>query len=490
VGGSEWLIDKANKYGLMDKPTGSLTETLTRLGTGVLSPTAGPRAAVAAGKAIKGTAKAALEDLSMAGTGQGGSKFAQTLMEPGTAFATRPKGGAYLGAKSVDEPSLSGFDIKVKDFTANLDRNDPLQKEVFNFFDKKLRNYVTNQQGTVDDPIFKKLLEGKIENFTYESPEKFAAARAGDKEALKAVREAYDAAVPVSGYVGGKYGKTSRELYKLEQDMAAKIKEQSPDNYITTMMAQARTMTPEQLGKYPSLYSAPGFKQFSQEAEAGPLQRILNKTDLPPHLRRAIAEGEPVYAMSGPSNVLIDRATDMSQLRDYLLNRTPAEIKNMGVADVVEKSAEWHAKLAAARRDPKNFSRKQLLEGTEDVMPLSNNTKIVDIRTSDALALEGNIMKHCVGGSNYCNGVAKGDIKVYSLRDKNGISHATIELRMGSDQKYNNVFQIKGIKDKPVEEEFLPQIDEFLTAYSDKLGDTPLIINESPRFLPETWRNR
>jgi hypothetical protein len=490
VGGAEWLIDKANKYGLMDKPTGSMTETLTRIGTGVLSPTAGPRAAVAAGKAIKGTAKAALEDLAMAGTGQGGSKFAQTLMEPGTAFATRPKGGAYLGAKSVDEPSLSGFDIKVKDFTANLDRNDPLQKEVFNFFDKKLRNYVTNQQGTVDDPIFKKLLEGKIENFTYATPEQFAAARAGDKTALKDVREAYDAAVPVSGYVGGKYGKTSRELYKLEQDMAAKIKEQSPDNYTTTMMAQARTMTPEQLEKYPSLYSPPGFKQFSQEAEASPLERMLNKTDLPPHLRRAIAEGEPVYAMSGPSNVLIDRATDMSQIRDYLLNRTPAEIKNMGVADVVEKSAEWHARLAAARRDPTNFSRKQLFDGTQDVMPLSNNTKIVDVQTKDALALEGNIMKHCVGGSNYCNGVARGDIKVYSLRDRNGIPQATIELRMGSDEKYNNVFQIKGVEDKPVAEEFLPQIDEFLTTYSDKLGDTPLIINESPRFLPETWRDR
>jgi hypothetical protein len=490
VGGSDYLIQKSRELGIADKPTGSTTETLTRLGTGIISPTAGPRAVVAAGKTVKGTAKAALEDLAMASTGQGGSKLSQQIMAPGTAFAVRPKGGVYLGARSVDEPSLSGFDVKVKDFTANLDRNDPLQKEVFNFFDKKLRNYVTNQQGTVDDPIFKKLLEGKIENFTYETPEKFAAARAGDKEALKAVREAYDAAVPVNAFVGGKYGKTSSELSKLEQNMASKIKAQSPDNYITDLMVQARRMDPTEIEKYSSLYGAPGFKQFSQEAESGPLQRILNKTDLPPHLRRAIAEGEPVYAMSGISNVLIDRVTDMSQLRDYLLNRTPAEIKNMGVADVVEKSAEWHAKLAAARRDPKNFSRKQLFEGTEDVMPLSNNTKIVNIKTNDALALEGNIMKHCVGGSNYCNGVAKGDIKIYSLRDKNGIPHATIELRMGSDQKYNNVFQIKGIKDKPVEEEFLPQIDEFLTTYSDKLGDTPLIINESPRFLPKTWRDR
>jgi hypothetical protein len=493
VGGSDYLIQKSRELGIADEPTGSTTESLTRMGMGILSPTAGPRAVAAAGKAVKGTAKAALEDLSMAATGQGGSQFAQkfataTGLDP--KFAVRPKGGAYLGAKSVDEPSLSGFDIRVKDFTENLDRNDPLQKEVLNFFDKKLRNYVTNQQGTVDDPIFKKLLEGKIQNFTYESPEKFEAARAGNKEALKAVREAYDAAVPVNTFVGGKYGKTSSDLYKLEQNVASQIKAQSPDNYITTLMTQARRIDPTEIQKYSSLYGTPGFKQFSKEAESGPLQRILNKTDLPPHLRRAIAEGEPVYAMSGPSNVLLDRITDMSQIRDYLLNRSPAEIKNMGVADVVQKSAEWHAKLAAARRDPTNFSRKELYSGTEEVMPLSNNTKIVDVQTKDALALEGNIMKHCVGGSNYCNGVARGDIKIYSLRDRNGIPQATIELRMGSDKKYNNVFQVKGIEDKPVVEEFLPQIDEFLTTYSDKLGDTPLIINESPRFLPETWRNR
>jgi hypothetical protein len=112
VGGSEWLIDKANKYGLMDKPTGSLTETLTRLGTGVLSPTAGPRAAVAAGKAIKGTAKAALEDLSMAGTGQGGSKVAQSVaratgLEPSFAVPKNAKSQLQELDASMVRPSES-----------------------------------------------------------------------------------------------------------------------------------------------------------------------------------------------------------------------------------------------------------------------------------------------------------------------------------------------------------------------------------------------
>jgi hypothetical protein len=64
VGGSEWLIDKANKYGLMDKPTGSLTETLTRIGTSVVSPAAAVKsAAVAGGKAANKAASASRQAL-------------------------------------------------------------------------------------------------------------------------------------------------------------------------------------------------------------------------------------------------------------------------------------------------------------------------------------------------------------------------------------------------------------------------------------------
>lgn len=69
VGGSDYLIEKSRQLGIADKPTGSLTETLTRLGTGIASPTAGPRAmAVAAEKiaakaAPKTASRAQLDDV-------------------------------------------------------------------------------------------------------------------------------------------------------------------------------------------------------------------------------------------------------------------------------------------------------------------------------------------------------------------------------------------------------------------------------------------
>jgi hypothetical protein len=497
VGGSDYLIQKSRELGIADKPTGSTTETLTRLGTGIISPTAGPRAVVAAGQAVKGTAKAALEDLAMASTGQGGSNLAQKIMAPGTAFAVRPKGGVYLGAKSMDEPPLSNFDIDVRRLAEGLDKTDPKEAEILGFFDKKVRNYVMNQQGTVDDPIFKKLFSGEIPNFTYASEADIAAARAGDKAALKHVRDAYDASLSLSGYI--RAGK-NKDLYSAEQILKKRIEEQSPENYLTSALTSVNPMSAEEVAKYPSLYAAPGFSSFAKEAQSqGPLAQLLNRSDLPPHIRRAIAEGEPVLTSTKYG---MGRGVDMRELRDYLLTRTPNEIKNMGVADAAAKSAEWHEMLAKAATSPNKFSKKQLFAGTEPVMKTGDEFSWVDVKTREALTIEGCIMGHCVGKMpSYAEGVLNGTKKIYSLRDQKGIPHVTMELtkpdpwRFFSENppdpktlKFNQIAQVKGKADKPAEKYF-PQINEFLTDYSSKVGE-PVKITEDPRFLPENWRNK
>ena len=50
----------------------------------------------------------------------------------------------------------------------------------------------------------------------------------------------------------------------------------------------------------------------------------------------------------------------------------------------------------------------------------------------DALKYEGETMGHCVGG--YCPDVAEGRSKIYSLRDKKGQPHVTIEVKPGKDK--------------------------------------------------------
>ncbi len=51
-----------------------------------------------------------------------------------------------------------------------------------------------------------------------------------------------------------------------------------------------------------------------------------------------------------------------------------------------------------------------------------------------ALKYEGDTMGHCVGG--YCDDVASGKSRIYSLRDKKGQPHVTIEVKPGGGHEY------------------------------------------------------
>jgi hypothetical protein len=48
------------------------------------------------------------------------------------------------------------------------------------------------------------------------------------------------------------------------------------------------------------------------------------------------------------------------------------------------------------------------------------------LTAEEALKNEGDVMGHCVGG--YCEAVHSGESKIYSLRDKKGMSHVTVEV--------------------------------------------------------------
>lgn len=56
---------------------------------------------------------------------------------------------------------------------------------------------------------------------------------------------------------------------------------------------------------------------------------------------------------------------------------------------------------------------------------------------ADALKYEGDTMGHCVGG--YCDDVASGRTKIYSLRDAKGQPHVTVEVEPSSGFDYRNL---------------------------------------------------
>ena len=480
---TEEILKKTDKYRAFSKPEGA--EDLETMG-GYLSPAAGPAAA----KAGKGVARAALQDLDLAMSGQGGSKVAQALtsqIQP--SFAVRPKGGVYLGAQSAKDAPLTFLDVDIKEALEGIDTSTEHGKAVADFIDKKVRKYYHTNYGTPDDPVFKGILEGRIQSTGEFRPELLQRARQGDKEAYIELRKLYDqnlglkTVFPEASLKGtGKYNfERIDEIYNQFKEAIQKQKPGEP----TTM--DIKSLGSEDARKWPGLYDSPGLNQMIKEAESSKLMSLLNKTDLPPHIRQAARNAEPVtYSWYGESNA--NRLPQLVDIKDYLSTRTPSEIKNMGYADVVAKTQEWHNMLEQARKDPNKFSKKQLYAGTEPYMNASNDMKWVDVKSSDALSLEGNIMGHCVGGSNYCSAVDEGTKKIISLRDKKGIPHVTIELAADSKNGvFDRVVQVKGTANKEPTKYF-PQIDEFLKEYQSKLGGTKLRITEGDYFLPEAWR--
>lgn len=143
-----------------------------------------------------------------------------------------------------------------------------------------------------------------------------------------------------------------------------------------------------------------------------------------------------------------------------------------------------------------------------DMMTDFNRKKKVEMDESykaleDALKYEGETMGHCVGG--YCPDVSEGRSKIFSLRDKKGQPHVTIEVKprnitaeeaikmaiseglpekgmetfnrvaeiMGSgDFMRQDIVQIKGKGNKAPKEDYLPAVQDFVRSGNfGKVGD-------------------
>lgn len=162
-----------------------------------------------------------------------------------------------------------------------------------------------------------------------------------------------------------------------------------------------------------------------------------------------------------------------------------------------------------------------------DMMTDFNRKKKVEMDESykaleDALKYEGETMGHCVGG--YCPDVVEGRSKIYSLRDKKGQPHVTIEVQPGRkltekdmpddvrdmlSEQYGDasreefeaavqqylqsrsvpdaIVQIKGKANRAPKEEYLPAVQDFVRSGNfGKVGDlqnTGLIDIQDPNAV-------
>lgn len=506
VGGSADLIDRFNKIGVAEKPTGSVSEEVARLGSAFINPAAGARAtgrvlSKAGDVAAKGAEKVGLEatraitknpDVTAA-------QMYEAMLGPQgpVSAAVRPKGGVFLGAKTYTDTPLTREDEELKMLVESLNLESPQGKAIGDFFDKKVRKYLQNQKGTPDDPVFNALLQGRIQPRYLGNAETWQAARAGDPEAIKAARMAYDA-------------QQNRSPLLFEEALAKKQKNDYPWNEVTKVQSSLHDLikkqapgepigigaTPLLIGKKHGLRDPnniyerqAGVQEIKKDLSAGSLLRMLNNTDLPPHIRQAAASGEPVFTPYGGIEDF-HNPYKLREIKDYLATKNPEEIKNMGFIDAITKSDEWHADLAnkADLAGPTKYTYKEVIAGTEPVLDTKKGKlNWVQVKTKDALEKEGELMGHCIGGPGHCEPFVKGDTKVFSLRDVNGMPHTTVEIAK-ADGKFNRIVELKGRKNS-VPSKYFDEVDEFLNDYQGKLGDTRMSITEEDRFLPQQWRS-
>lgn len=85
----------------------------------------------------------------------------------------------------------------------------------------------------------------------------------------------------------------------------------------------------------------------------------------------------------------------------------------------------------------------------------------------DALKYEGDVMGHCVGG--YCDDVASGRSRIFSLRDAKGEPHVTIEVSPESLEQARGINRVH-LEDLVGEDKARDLYSEFVRSGSDDLG--------------------
>ena len=313
---------------------------------------------------------------------------------------------------------------------ASVSKPDPLNQWV----DKQLTRYIKNQMGTKEDPIRLSAEKNNIHMPTYEIY---------DPSNSKLMQKRLAAGMPVKNL--GK-SETARNW---ENIVDRSIYPNSAGSYVHG------SLDPDILKNNPWL------TKINPETEvyyATGLRRDLGLDHLVDELRNAT---NPASGL--PSELLIK----------------PESLSKLSVQQAVERVAkinEWRAAQKAEAdllraRNPATVLHKEYPEGYS-WYELKNpegakNTSALE----DALKYEGEQMGHCVGA--YCPDVAEGRSRIYSLRDKKGQPHVTIETT-------NSMTPSEFYYSKNVPESLLNKLSELEKSPLD--FDWEKVVRESPEY--------
>jgi hypothetical protein len=451
--GSEDLKERALKAGIRQKPpegkAARALYELTQAGSGLLNPAAPVRGAVKAAEATGEAAKMLARDF---------QKYNQQLSVPGASYAVKPGGGTF--AYTPNDPDR----VKPITYLANLIRDYGVEAkdlgagdELVDFLKTKAPKYFTSTYGTANDPLRTAIRDRRIDPFGADAeripPYLVDAANnpeaRGHLQAKIALEKAYDKETGIRAYA---LRPGNSEAYKFEQKMKKDISEKMGQEGVPI---EARNPAET----YP--YSTVDFENYPTSSEL--LRRLYNQETLPPNIQQALRTSEPIYDVN-PNFALLTPARVIEALQEVPANK----LKNMSFPEALIQGTQalapvrdYLAAVALAEKGAK-VPRKALdMFTTPVVQAPSFGGQWVTLDKSVATKLEGKLMNHSVGdyNSGAVYGTAytglpyggkkafdEGLVRVYSLRDDQGLPKVTVEMAKSDAGKGNtwSVSQIRG----------------------------------------------
>ena len=369
-------------------------------------------------------------------------------------FAVKPRGGTVLYTQTGEGGPLpiSKLDELMMDYRVTAARDQDASDDLVNFIKQKAPKYFTTTYGTADDPLRTAIRERAIEPFGRDVKKippylvdaaKFPQAR-GHLQAKQELERLYDEMTGVDPLV-------------LRPESGAPSLSQVQRS-INQKMAQEGV--PVEAQNAPSVT---GFMQSEFDEYPYGTQRLKQlvaaEQQLPSGIQHALRTGEPMYDIS-PNFDLFDPRNVVDALKQI----PPDKLKKMSFPEALIQGTQalapvrdYRAAVEMAERGAK-LPPAVLQKYTEPVAPAPGG-QWVQITNPVGTELEGKLMKHSVGGystgDTYGTGYTglpyggkmafdDGLVRVFSLRDKEGMPTITVEMAKPKGQEGWNVTQVRG----------------------------------------------
>lgn len=374
----------------------------------------------------------------------------------GASYYITPEDAAMRYSSYVD-PDVASAALSGKYSPTSYEYKDTIPKVAVNdWLKQKLAKYIQNEMGTPEDPIRRIAEEWPAKRDVLISQQQ---SKIPNLQELAAKYE--DMGLPPE-VIANRMANAQRDIGGIKDKISdienynplhyAPKKEISPYNDVEELRKKAgypvEGIAKSDLGKLWEHYADNAFI----------VDKVKDLLDTSPRYLQAnpwlesVPENQNVYAVKSTDTNdtgFYDLATKLrnaahpdTDLPDFL-RIDPAKLSRVSVPQAVEHVAKINAwrdaeKLKEGRNTATVMHKEYPDQGLSWMqMKMPENQDKEALRA--ALKFEGDTMGHCVG--QYCDEVAGGDSNIYSLRDRRGEPHVTIETTsMNPAHHYENIY--------------------------------------------------